>query len=404
MNAIIYARFILILTFILLSGTLLAQMYSVGRIAINLVDEQRTGGTSIASAPTWPQTGRVIGTEVYYPATTDGVSAPMPTGVFPIVVLAHGFVMTPDAYDNIARRLAQEGFITILPATETSFSPDHLSFAEDIRFLALRFYDHNTLSTIPSLSFLNGHISPLVAIGGHSMGAGCSMVAAQNNTSIEALFNFATATSNTTGISSLAGAPLVTVPTLIFSGERDCITDTTVQLSHYNSLASATKFTLVFTDLTHCDFGTASSVACVFGQNSSGCASTVSATNSLDRYIPYLLSFLKRALYLDCNAGSAFMQSIASPASTIKSVYSNGSIVCWPNSLSNTSSTSSVLRLVSQGIYQIAGTPLWQLYDMSGRMLLESSHSQIDLTALPRGVYFIRYQSDSRSYSIKLVH
>ena len=305
-----------------------AQTFPVGQISINFKDPLRTGGTAINGGVQMPGTGRDIGTEVFYPAVSNGSLAALASGQFPVVVFGHGFVMTYDNYDNIYNKLASEGFIVALPRTEGSFSPSHLDFGKDIAFLSEAVKSLNTAVSPSLITVFNNKISPKSALGGHSMGGGCSLVGAQSNTSITCVFNMAAALSNTGGISSQAGASQVNVPALYLSAQRDCVVDTTVQTNHYINTASAKKFQVILKDMTHCDFGNGASALCVLGQNSSGCPNNTANNNLFNRYMNYLLPFLKNQLKDDCSEGVRFMDSISTASSLRSGRKITGSIAC----------------------------------------------------------------------------
>ena len=261
-----------------------------------------------------PGSGRTIGTEVYYPATVAGNNQPVATGQFPIVVFGHGFAMTYDNYDNVYNRLASLGYIVLLPRTESGIfpTPVHADFGLDLKVLANQGMALNTINTPTALTVFNGKVIQKSAIGGHSMGAGCSFLAASGNNTVTCVFNFAAATSNNTP-NSIASASLVTVPTLVISGEKDNVADTSVQNSHYNPTASSKKFHVIIKDVTHCDFGNGTSTTCNIGQAS--CGNTTCNTNLFRRYMTYVEPFLENQLKGVCLAGKQFMDTIQSPSS-----------------------------------------------------------------------------------------
>lgn len=155
-----------------------AQTFPVGHMSINFKDASRSGGYSISGGIAMSGTGRNIGTEVYYPATTAGNNTSVANGQFPVVVFGHGFAMTWDSYDNIYNRLASLGYIVLLPRTESSIfpTPNHADFAADLKLLATQGLQLNTTSTPTALATFNGKVMQTAAIGGHSMGAGCSLL------------------------------------------------------------------------------------------------------------------------------------------------------------------------------------------------------------------------------------
>ncbi|MBK8366638.1 MAG: hypothetical protein IPL10_04235 [Bacteroidetes bacterium] len=202
---------------ILVSIQFTAQVYSVGHLSINFIDNSRSGGTSISNGVNIAGTGRVIGTEVYYPAIATGYNTLVADGKFPIVVIGHGFLMDYSAYNTIYYYLASKGYIVMLPITEGGASPNHGYFGRDLNFLATMGINLNTWSTPSSLIKFNGKVLAKAAIGGHSMGGGASFFAAANNSTVSCLFNFAAAEINP---SSITYAKSVTTPALLFRANK----------------------------------------------------------------------------------------------------------------------------------------------------------------------------------------
>ncbi len=397
---------------------LFSQSYQVGHVSINFKDPARTGGFSISGGIQMPGTGRDIGTEIYYPANVTGNNVALATGQFPVVVFGHGFVMTYDNYDNIYNQLASLGYIVALPRTEGSFSPNHLEFAKDISLLANLVKQLSAISTPTDITIFNGKVKQSVAIGGHSMGAGCSMVGAQNNSTITALFNMATATSNSTGVSSLAGASLVTVPSLILSGEKDCVADTLVQNNHYTNLASANKFHVILNSLTHCDFGNGTSTNCTFGQTVSGCGNTLSNAAAFNRYMNYLIPFLNRTLKDSCAEGQRFTDSINSISTIRVGLKKQGSLVCAPQGISKKEILTgiNIYPNPSNNVIYIEGKNInnseIEITDVQGKSMLIKTEINYDsdlkkYTLItkdwPAGVYIIKIFSTETNTHFKLV-
>lgn len=311
---------------IFLFASILRAQFQVGHMSINFKDASRSGGFTISGGITMPGTGRTIGTEVYYPANTTGNNVAVASGTFPIVVIGHGFQMTWDSYDNIYNRLAQKGFIVALPRTEGGLSPVHADFGADMRIVASLMLSLNT-STVSGTTTFNGKILNKTAIGGHSMGAGSSFLAAANNTTLTCLFNMAAAETNPSSVNS---ATAITVPALVVGAQRDCVADTNVQNSHYNNIASTKKFKVFIKDLTHCDFGNGTSFQCTFGQGVSGCGNTLSNAAALNRYMTYVEPFLTNLLKDNCAAGKQFMDTIQAPSSVRVGRRIQGSLVTLP--------------------------------------------------------------------------
>jgi dienelactone hydrolase len=403
-----------------------AQPFPVGRMTINFKDASRTGGSAASATITVPTggTGRSIGTQMFYPATTAGNNTSAATGQFPVVVFGHGFVMAASDYTNVANRLASLGYIVALPRTENEGPipfpiPDHAQFAADIAFLASAVQTLNT-TTITSLSSFNGKVTNKSAIGGHSMGAGCAYIGAQNNTTLTCLFNMAAATSNTASAtnSSTAGAGLVTVPTLVISGEKDNVADTTVQNNHYNPTASAIKFHVIIKDVTHCDFGNGTSGTCTIGQaacSGAGCNATMFA-----RYMSYLEPFLDNLLKNDCAAGNTFMSLIQNPSADRVGRKITGTLACTTTGIQNHNFNQqfSIYPNPTEGKLDIAfhteikSAVLFELYDISGRLVLTSTQNidnsaemkkELNLENLDNGSYILYVRQNEFKTAYKII-
>lgn len=406
---------ILIIISLCLTTHSFSQTFQIGHRSLNFKDATRTGGTAISGGIQMPGSGRDVGAEIYYPALVSGNNAAIASGTFPVVIFGHGFVMTYSNYDNIYNNLASNGFIVALPRTEEGFSPNHLDFGKDLAFLAEQVQLLNTAATPSNITDFNNKVDSRAAIGGHSMGGGCSFIGAQNNNTVTCLFNMAAALSNTTGISSVAGASLVTIPTLVFSGSRDCVVDSNVQNNHYANLASSKKFHVIISDLTHCDFGNGGSFNCTFGQNTSGCANTISNSVAFNRYMNYLLPFLNNQLKGNCSEGNRFMDSISNPSNIRTGRKINGTISCASNGLKQ-SEKELKLSVFPDPVMDKITIELSSASDKNIKLVLldqlgnELFHSDsvstsntIDVSNLPNGVYCIRFVCGQQLITKKFV-
>lgn len=298
---------------ILAAITLQAQPFAVGHMSINFKDATRTGGYAItgSSAVTvGGSSGRDIGTEIYYPATSAGNNVAVATGTFPVVVFGHGFVMAWDAYTDLWTDLVSNGYIVCLPRTEGGFSPAHLELGKDLSKIAE--YMTTTMTSIappaPAPSLV-GKINPRVALSGHSMGGGASFLGAQNNTNITTMLNFAAANTNP---SSQHAAKFISVPSLVISGENDCVTPPNVhQKPEYDSLIlTNTKAYISVKGGDHCSFATRSNANCMFGQGT--CSPQPTITEAQQKSASYMAAKLWLDYFLkqDCSAWPRFKDSL----------------------------------------------------------------------------------------------
>ena len=412
-------KHLFLLTFSLLILHSKAQTFPVGHMSINFIDPTRTStGYSISGGVMMPGTGRTIGTEVYYPSTSTGTNTPVAAGQFPVVVFGHGFAMTWDSYDNVYNRLASLGYIVLLPRTESAIFPNpvHADFGLDLKVLANQGMALNTTSTPTALAIFNGKVLQKSAIGGHSMGAGCTFLAAASNNTVTCIFNFAAATSNNTP-NSIASASLVTVPTLMISGELDTVADSTVQNSHYAPTAATKKFHTIIKGVTHCDFGNGTSATCNIGQAS--CTGTGCNAVLFARYMTYVEPFLANQLKNDCAEGNRFMDSINMVSSNRVGRKIVGSIACSATGIKSQTLAQqfSIYPNPTEGIITVecsteSSTPMvFELVDISGRLVFQAKQSflgttlkkELNLSSLDNGSYILYVQQNNQKSAYKII-
>ncbi|MCX8112297.1 MAG: dienelactone hydrolase family protein [Bacteroidia bacterium] len=257
----------------------------IGHRTLTFNDPTRTGGFGSGGGP-----GRQIQTEIYYPATTSGTNAPIRSGIYPVVVIGHGFLMPWSEYQNLWEALVPYGYVVALPRTEGSFSPSHQDFALDLRVVAQRMVAEGQRSNSPFYQ----RIHPKVALMGHSMGGGCAVLAAQNFSDAHCVVGLAAANTNP---SAITAASQVSLPVLMLAGSGDSVTPPHQhQLPIYNALASPCKWYVSLIGGGHCYFAN-NSPTCSFGENSAGSTITLTRneqqalTNTLIR--PFLDAYLK---------------------------------------------------------------------------------------------------------------
>ena len=110
---------------------------------------------------------------------------------------------------------------------------------------------------------------------GHSMGGGASFLAAQLNSNIKTLVNFAPAETNPSAITAAAS---ITIPSLIFAGVNDCVTpQNTNQIPMYNGLGSSCKTLISIIGASHCQMSNSNSL-CNFGELTCTPTATITPT------------------------------------------------------------------------------------------------------------------------------
>lgn len=286
-NAMLKKYLFLPLSFCMMTLQALSQ-FMIGQTTITYIDSSRNN--------------RPIPTEIYYPADVQGTNVPLTTAVsdsFPVLVYGHGFVMAWSAYANIWEYVVPAGYIIAFPKTETGLSPSHANFANDIAFIITQLQAEGLN---PNSTFYN-RVLPTSAAMGHSMGGGGSLLSYSFNTNINTIVNFAPAETNPSAISACTG---ISIPTLIFAGENDCVTPpATNQILMYNALATTCKTYIEIKGGDHCKMAN-NNFFCELGQST--CQPQATITDSIQHTIlnRYLVPWLDFYLKNNCASGALF--------------------------------------------------------------------------------------------------
>ncbi len=191
---------------------------------------------------------RAIECEIYYPSSTAGDNVSVSNGEFPIIIFGHGFTMQPEAYQNWNEEFVPEGYIIVLPGTETGFGPDHQEFGLDLRFLATHIQAEGQNNTSPFYQ----HVTNKVAFIGHSMGGGASFLAASNFSEVDCVVGLAPAETTPSAVTAAAN---VVAPTMILSGSSDGVTPPADHhIPIYDGVGSNCKYFVSIQDGSHCRF------------------------------------------------------------------------------------------------------------------------------------------------------
>lgn len=334
---------------------------------------------------------RQIPCDIYYPAITAGANAAVASGNFPVIAFGHGFVMPTSVYSNFWNNLVPQGYILVLPSTESSFSPSHAAFGKDLAFVINAMKNEGLSSSSP---FFNA-ISNKSAVMGHSMGGGCSFLAMQYDTSISALASFGAAVTNP---SSVTAATDINKPSIVFSGANDCVAPPPAhQTPMYDSLNSFCKTFVSIIGANHCQFA-GFNFNCSFGQSTCSPQATISEADQQNILNTYLNPWLDFYLKNNCNAGTQFQNLLASGTSI--SSQQNCSLSCSPTLFQKNKSESvfdNIPNPVSDVLTFVAPTHLSGktilLLDPAGRLILNqtlrSGTNSLNVQLLQNGVYFL---------------
>lgn len=258
---------------------------------------------------------RTISCEIYYPGTSAGEDVACATGTFPIIVFGHGYSMGVDSYTNFSDFLVPDGYILVLPSTETGLSPDHEEFGFDLKFINSEIKSEATTN---SSFFLYNHFNGHIALSGHSMGCGASFSAAAGNTNITTVFNFAAAETNP---SAVAAAANISVPVIVVQGENDGVAPpASHQMLMYNALTNSCHYNINILGGGHCYFAN-SNITCSTAEFFTSPQPTITREEQHDIQFSMLLPYLEWQLKGNLSMASVFEESIQN-SSKVSSLFS----------------------------------------------------------------------------------
>ena len=378
MKKFILAKIYLVVILIICSSNIFAQTYNIGHISTDFYDNARN---------------RNITTEIYYPSDTNGDNVSISLGNFPIIVFGHGFLMSWDSYDNFWNSLVPQGYILCFPTTEMGFAPNHQFFAEDLSFIASKMQ----MESLDNSSIFYNSVLPKTGILGHSMGGGASFLAAENNPNINTLINFAAAETNPSAISAASN---ITIPSLIFSGDDDCVAP---PINHQNimfdSLNSNCKTQINIINGGHCYFAN-ENVLCSFGESSCNPSLSILRAEQQSVTNDFLKIWLNYSLKSDQSSFTIFNDSLQSSNRITYSQYCNSmgiedqnkldEINIYPNPVIEILNIDVPLELIDGELV---------LLNMFGQELqkkiISNKLTEINLSNFESGSYFIFLKKDT---------
>ena len=365
------------------SSNLFAQSFNTGHTSMEFYDNARN---------------RNITTEIYYPADSNGDDRPISFGNFPIIVFGHGFLISWDSYDNFWNSLVPEGYILCFPTTEMGFTPNHQFFADDLSFIASKMQ----MESQNSASIFYNSVLPKTGILGHSMGGGASFLAAENNPNINTLVNFAAAETNPSAISA---ARNITMPSLIFSGEDDCVAP---PINHQNimfdSLNSYCKTQINITNGGHCYFAN-ESVLCSFGESSCNPTLNISREDQQSVTNDFLKIWLNFSLKSNQNSFTIFNDSLQTSNRITYSQFCNNTailklnkvdkIIIYPNP------TKSFIKIIVDEKSNVL------IYNSEGEIISENyinvGISELNISDFSKGIYYVNVINDKGTSTKKII-
>lgn len=163
--------------------------------------------------------GSTFQATLVYPATAAGANTPFDAGggPYPVFAFGHGYLTPVSRYQSTLDHLASHGFVVIASRSGGGLFPSHAAFAADL----VHCLDHViALGDDPGSEFHQSIASDRLGVGGHSMGGGCSLLAAASDGRIRAVVPLAAADTNP---SSIAASSEVAAPLRLVVGSEDAI-------------------------------------------------------------------------------------------------------------------------------------------------------------------------------------
>ncbi|MBN1388927.1 MAG: hypothetical protein JW965_10800 [Bacteroidales bacterium] len=232
----LFYKFLILLLFFLVSDIAFSQKYFVGNTSVEAVDSTRNN--------------RKIELLIYYPADSAGRNVPVssaPEDGFPVISFGHGYRMPVSYYENIWTSIVPEGYILVLPDSETEMFPSHREFGLDILYATGYMLEEGN----DPGSIFYGKVGNTRCLMGHSLGGGSAILGAAIAGDVQSLIVLAPLD---TRPSSATAAGSVDIPALVFTGSHDFITPARKHaLPIYESLGGRWKTYINITGGNHCN-------------------------------------------------------------------------------------------------------------------------------------------------------
>jgi dienelactone hydrolase len=330
-----------------------------------------------------------VATHVWYPGTGSGTGVPVAAGTFPVIALGHGFNLNYLDYGQICSHLAAWGYIVISPNVQNGFNVSHLEFAKELG-ACLNFFQ---LEGANNASDFFQHVDTMTGVCGHSMGGGASCLVPGVYPQIDAVSGFAPAETNPSAIAAL---PAYSGPYQVISGSSDnTAPENTNQTPMYNAAAGIKQWVSI-TGGAHCKFTDGSTICDLV--SSAGSVTRAAQINLTKRYVTAFFNYNLKgdanaltflcgdSLQADVTAGKVSNQTTF--VCTVATAPSFADDQCWnvsPNPFA--------------GRVQVQGTGAFSILNALGSLVFqgysEEKSTEIDLSGLPRGVYFLNAEGKS---------
>ena len=388
----------LLFLLLVISFASFAQNYNIGHRQLTWIDASRNN--------------RSVKFEVYYPAASNGDNIPVITNgkKFSLLVFGHGYQLTYLDYVWLKDSLVPKGFFLVFPRTEEQLFPSHTGFAKDYAFIIDKFDATKNNNS----NWYYNRIKNKYAVGGHSMGGGCSLLSVQYSAKISAVFNFAAAETNP---SAIAACKAIAIPALLFAGGKDCVSPpSSNQLPMYNNIQNICKTYVLVNAARHCQWannnGTCRAGELFCSPVSPSPKTTLATTFSLlypwldDKLNSNKIAAQKFQQLLASTKGITYKQN-CSAANVTNNIAEN---IIDDNLVKVYPSTASAGTVLNISLPQLQYKGALQVFNQSGKLMyardIQSSNDQIQHIAsanYKKGIYFIVVTDGSKQYKSSFI-
>lgn len=187
----------------------------------------------------------------YYPASANGRNAAYDgSGApYPAVVFGHGFLTPVRMYVGNAQHLTSWGYFMLLPMSAMELFPSHPAFADDFSYSL----DYLEAQNANPASFLYQQIDTThLGASGHSMGGGVSILAAAQDSRIQAVLNLAAA--ETFPDSAIDAMATLHAPIALLAGSSDIIAPPHRHQQPMYDNGRAPRLLAILDGANHCSF------------------------------------------------------------------------------------------------------------------------------------------------------
>jgi len=332
-----------------------------------------------------------VDVRIYYPGTTSGNSAPVATGIFPVVAFGHGFNLGHTDYEDICGHLATWGFHVISPDVQNGFSVDHQEYARELAACVVWMQSEGQNSSSDFFTTVDS----MSGVFGHSMGGGASCLVPGVFPGINAVSGMASAETNPSAIAAMAS---YSGPYQIISGDADnTAPEMDNQIPMYNA-ATGEKQWVSIKGGAHCKF-TDNTTICDLVSS----AGSISRADQIALAQKYTAAFFNYYLRQDQSALPFLCGDSALADQTANITTFSTTINCNTVGIADPQPEVVLYPNPAQNSVCLEGIESVEVFSVEGRSMGIYTGSltdglKINTSSWPQGMYWVRGKGYSQSF------